>query len=144
MIGNVDLDLVEKTYQNAHMGITAIEEVLDKANNMQLKQDLEQQLKDYEEIANHAKQELDKHNVKAMDTSTASKMMLKGNIKMNHFMDQSDSRIAEMVIKGSTMGITQMTKLLNDKPQADGNSVAIAKEFVHKEQHNIEVMKKHL
>lgn len=144
MIDNVDLDLVEKTYQNANMGITAIEEVLDKTKNMQLKQDLEQQLKDYEEIANHAKQELDKHNVKAMDTSMASKMMLKGNIKMNHFMDQSDSRIAEMVIKGSTMGITQMTKLLNDKPSADGDSVAIAKDFVKKEQQNIEVMKKHL
>jgi len=63
---------------------------------------------------------------------------------MNTLINSSDSHIAQMVIQGSTMGITQMTKLLNSKPNADGPSAQIAKEFIYKEQDNIEEMKKYL
>lgn len=144
MIGNVDLDLLEKTYQNASIGITAIEEVIDKAENHKLQEHLQSQLKDYQEIANKAREQLLKNGAKVKDKSFYDKAMMMGNIKMNHWMDPTDSRIAEMVMKGSTMGVTQMTKLLNDKVNADGESTQIAKEFIKKEESNIETMKSYL
>lgn len=144
MIGNVDLDLLEKTYQNANMGITAIEEVIDKVSNNKLQQDLQSQLMDYQEIANKARNQLIHQGAKLKDKSFYDKAMLVGNIKMNHLMEPTDSRIAEMVLKGSTMGVTQMTKLINDKVGADGDSMAIAKAFVEKEESNIEKMKPYL
>jgi hypothetical protein len=49
-----------------------------------------------------------------------------------------------MVIQGSTMGVTEMTQLLHAKSNADGASEEIAKEFIKKEEENIEVMKKYL
>ena len=49
-----------------------------------------------------------------------------------------------MVIQGSTMGVTQMTKLIHAKKNADGVSTDIAKDFVKKEEKNIETMKKYL
>lgn len=69
---------------------------------------------------------------------------MKGNVKMNTLMNPSDSSIAQMVIEGSTMGVTQMTKLLHAKKNADGISTEIAKEFIKKEESNIETMKKYL
>lgn len=144
MIENVDIDLLEKTYKNAKTGITAIESVMDKASNQEFSQVLHQQLKDYQDIASKTQEQLEKHNAIIKDLTLIEKTMMKGNIKMNTMKDSSDSHIANMVIKGSTMGITQMTALLNDKTDTDGFSAKIAQEFIEKEQKNIEIMKSYL
>ena len=144
MIGNVDLDLLEKTYQNASIGITAIEAVLDKTTNREFNQDLHKQLRDYQELADKSKQQLLMNGTKVKDNSIYTKAMMKGNVKLNTLMNSSDSHIAQMVIQGSTMGVTEMTKLLHASHHADGTSESIAKEFISKEEENIEVMKKYL
>ena len=144
MIGNVDLDLLEKTYQNASIGITAIEAVLDKTENKDLNNELHKQLRDYQEMADKSKNQLLTNGTKVKEQSIYVKTMMKGNVKLNTILKPSDSRIAQMVIQGSTMGVTQMTKLLHAKPNADGVSSEIAKEFVKREEDNIEVMKNYL
>jgi hypothetical protein len=144
MIGNIDLDLLEKTYQNASIGITAIESALQKVSNKQLIKDLYNQRDDYKEVMERSKEQLRKNGADIKDNSFLEKSMMKSNVKMNTLINSSDSHIADMVIKGSTMGITQMTKLLNDSKNADGISTQIAKDFIMKEQKNIDVMKQYL
>jgi hypothetical protein len=144
MIGNVDLDLLEKTYQNASTGIIAIEEVIDKVTNEKMSIDLHRQLRDYQEIADRSKQQLEMNNAKVKEKSVYDRMMMKGNVKMNTLFQSSDSHIAQMIIQGSTMGVTQMTKLIHESKNSDGISKQIAEEFVKKEEDNIETMKKYL
>ncbi len=144
MVGNVDLDLLEKTYQNASIGITAIEAVLNKTTNTEFNNDLHQQLRGYQELADKSKKQLITKGAKVKDNSFYTKAMMKGNVKMNTLINSSDSHIAQMVIQGSTMGITEMTQLLHAKQETDGTSKEIAKEFVQKEEENIEIMKKYL
>ncbi len=144
MIGNVDLDLLEKTYQNASIGITAIKAVMDKTENKELNNELHKQLKDYQELADKSKDQLLKNGATVKRQSLYVKAMMKGNVKMNTLVKPSDSSIAQMVIQGSTMGVTQMTKLIHAKPNADGTSKEIAQEFVKREEENIEVMKNYL
>ncbi|MDF2941669.1 MAG: hypothetical protein K0S01_527 [Herbinix sp.] len=144
MVGNVDLDLLEKTYQNASIGITAIEAVLDKASDKEFSSELHKQLKDYQELADQSKSQLLKNGAEVKDKSFYDKTMMKGNVKMNTLIDSSDSHIAQMVIQGSTMGVTQMTKLLHSSQGADGVSTQIAKDFIKREENNIEVMKNYL
>ncbi len=144
MIGNVDLDLLEKTYQNVSIGITALEAVLDKVKDQQLSNDLHRQLRDYHEIAYKTKRQLRMSGAKAKDVSRYNKAVMKGNVKMNTLIGSSDSHIAQMVIQGSTMGVTKMTRLLHASKNADGACTKIAEEFVKKEESNIEVMKNYL
>lgn len=144
MIGNVDLDLLEKTYQNASIGITALKAVMDKVENREMNKELHQQLRDYREIANKTKEQLIANGTKVKEQSFYTKSIMKGNVKLNILMRPSDSSIAQMVIQGSTMGVTQMTKLIHAKKNADGVSTDIAKDFVKKEENNIETMKKYL
>lgn len=144
MIGNVDLDLLEKTYQNASIGITAIKAVLDKAENAELNNELHKHMRDYQEIADITKKQLIANGKKVKEESFYVRAMMKGNVKMNTMMNPSDSRIAQMVIQGETMGVTQMTKLLHAKPNVDGPSKEIAQDFVKREEDNIEIMKKYL
>ncbi len=144
MIGNVDLDLLEKTYQNATIGITAIEAVLNKAENRDFNSALYMQLRDYQDIADKTKTKLQENGTKVKDNSFYEKMMMKGNVKINTAINSSHSHIAQMVIQGSTMGVTQMTRLLHESKGADGECVEIAEDFVKKEEENIERMKKYL
>ncbi len=144
MIGNVDLDLLEKTYQNASIGITALKAVMDKVENREMNKELHQQLRDYREIANKSKEQLIANGTKVKEQSFYTKSIMKGNVKLNILMRPTDSSIAQMVIQGSTMGVTQMTKLIHAKKNADGVSTDIAKDFVKKEENNIETMKKYL
>lgn len=144
MIGNVDLDLLEKTYQNASIGITALKAVMDKVDSKEMNRELHKQLRDYRELADKSKNQLLSTGTKVKEQSFYIKTIMKGNVKMNTLMNPSDSRIAQMVIQGSTMGVTQMTKLLHAKKSADGVSTDIAKEFIKKEEDNIETMKKYL
>jgi len=144
MVGNSDMDLLEKTYQNATIGITALEAVLHKSTGVEFNNALHRQLEDYRKIVDKTKEQLKLNDVQVKDRPAYEKAMMKGNVKMNTLINSSDSHIAQMVIQGSTMGITQMTKLLNSKPNVDGASAQIAKDFIHKEQDNIEEMKKFL
>lgn len=144
MIGNIDLDLLEKTYQNASTGINALEAVLDKVSSKDFSNELHNQLKDYQELLERSKDQLLKNGAKVKDNPIYEKVMMKGNVKMNTLMNSSDSHIAQMVIQGSTMGITEMTKLLNTSENADGTSTQIANDFISKEQKNIDIMKKYL
>lgn len=144
MIGNVDLDLLEKTYQNASIGITALKAVMDKVDSREMNKELHKQLRDYREIADKTKNQLLANGTKVKEESFYIRTIMKGNVKMNILMRPTDSRIAQMVIQGSTMGVTQMTKLLHAKSDADGVSTEIAKEFIRKEESNIETMKKYL
>lgn len=144
MIGNVDLDLLEKTYQNASIGITALKAVMDKVDNKEMNRDLHRQLRDYRDIADKSRNQLQTNGTKVKEQSFYIKTIMKGNVKMNTLMNPSDSKIAQMVIQGSTMGVTQMTKLIHAKKDADGTSYEIANEFIKKEEDNIEKMKKYL
>jgi hypothetical protein len=118
--------------------------VLGKATNKNFENDLHKQLKDYQELADKSKSQLLVNGAEVKDKSFYDKAMMKGNVKMNTMIDSSDSHIAQMVIQGSTMGVTQMTKLIHASKNADGASTDIAKEFVKKEEENIEIMKNYL
>lgn len=141
MIGNVDLDLLEKTYQNACIGITAIKAVLNKPDSREMNTQLHRHLRDYQEIAAKSKKQIQQHGVRVKEQSPYIKAMMIGNVKWNTLRDSSDSGIADIVIRGSMTGVTKMTRLLHSKKNTDGVSAEIAKEFIRKEEEYIKIMK---
>jgi len=58
--------------------------------------------------------------------------------------ENANSKIAEMVIQGSTMGVTEMTKELNNYQGTNQELFRTAQKFIQTEQDNIEEMKKYL
>ncbi|MNV92936.1 hypothetical protein D3C71_1875730 [compost metagenome] len=64
--------------------------------------------------------------------------------KINISKDDSHSHIAEMIIQGSTMGITDVTKHINKYDEADIDIVKLAKRLLKIEEQNIEEMKPYL
>ena len=75
-----------------------------------------------------------------------TKMMSKVGMAMNTMMDSTDSHIAQMMIEGATMGVTENTKLLRkyENKGCSEKSMAIAKETIKFMEDTVERMKAYL
>ena len=66
-------------------------------------------------------------------------------IKKEVLHDNSDASIADMLIKGISMGTIDMEKKIeNYKENVDKENLKLAKDFYQFQQENIEELKKHL
>ena len=66
------------------------------------------------------------------------------SVKMNTLTDSTKSHIAELMIKGTVMGITELTAMINEKKTLDKEVVEyIEKLLVLEEEYN-EKLKKYL
>lgn len=81
---------------------------------------------------------------KPEDVPAMSKMMSYVMSSMKTINDNSPSCIAEMMIQGSTMGVTKITKRINEYKGHDERVRDVANKLLHTEQVNIEEMKKYL
>ena len=66
------------------------------------------------------------------------------SIEMNTISDKSNSKIAEMMLQGTNMGIIEGVKLRNQYPDLDKPVQNILNEFVQFQQNNVEQLKKYL
>ena len=53
-------------------------------------------------------------------------------------------KIAELLIRGNTMGIVQGREILNQNPDLDKNTKNIVNEFIQLQENNIEKLKTYL
>ena len=67
-----------------------------------------------------------------------------GGVKMNTMLNTSTSHIAELLIRGSNRGITNIWRAMNLYPDSHNMTEELAKEFVDFEEKNIERLKKFL
>ena len=70
--------------------------------------------------------------------------MLWCSIQMNTLLDSSEQHIAEIMINGTTMGIIDMTKKLNELEQPKAKEKEIAEEFIENSQAYIDMWKNYL
>ena len=63
---------------------------------------------------------------------------------MNTLRDNTPSHIADMVIRGNTIGITKMTREMNEAAPSDPRIRQLGEELVNTQRRNIETLKKYL
>ncbi len=133
-------------YKNLNMSSDAVMHLLPKVTDERIKSAMSASLCFYEKTAGKVKEILGDHCVKAQEESPMNKMMARMGITMNTLMDATDSHIAQMIIEGSTMSITEAAKLRNDyrgKPGCD-ELVTIADDITRFEDEYIGKMKQFL
>lgn len=130
-------------YRNAKMGAEAILNLLPTVEDEALESELALQLTRYEEFASEAKNLLEKQGEKPLEESGFSRFMAKMGIKMNTMIDKTSSHVAQMIIEGAVMGITDIQKRLNDGGDY-GDAEPIAKKLIAFEEDTVERMKEYL
>ncbi len=138
--------LLEGIYQNAKMGSEALLSLLPKVADSGLRRDLTAQLDGYEGYAKRAEEYLCQQGEEAQGASLWQKMTTKVGIGVNTLMDSDTSHIAEMVIEGSNMNITESVKLLREYENChvSEKSLRLCREMIDFEQSNVETMQRYL
>ena len=126
------------------MGMDSISSIAEKVTDDQLKDDLQSEYNQYNTILNDVNAELGKYEKFPKELNPAQKMMGWFDIQMSTLTDNSDSKIAEMLIKGTNMGIIEGVKLLNNNPETTPEIKNILTNFIQFQENNVERLKKYL
>lgn len=140
------VELGTQLYKNLNMSSDAVIHLLPRVQDERIKTGMSAALCFYEKTAGKVKRELTERGVEPREENPVSKMAAHMGIVMNTAMDATDSHIAQMVIEGSTMSITEAVKLKNqyrDKPDCD-RLVTLAGDIAAFEDKNIQNMKQFL
>ena len=144
---NENNELLEYIYQNANMGVkscTNLIKILNGKDN-KIKKIVEGELKGYENFVKKAEKLLNKNGIKPKNKSIMNDMMAKMGMEMEMMKDNSDSRVADMLTKGFTMGNVDISKKIDRfEGDADKETLKLAKEMLDFGQKNIEFLKPYL
>ena len=136
-----NMELLQYVYQNVKMGEDNIRTLLPAVKDAELKTHLHKQMSGYGKFSNQAEEEIYRRNGQPKENSVMAKMAARMGVKMKTMQEHSPTRIAEMTIQGSTMGVVDMTKRLKEYTCASDEVRALAQKLLETEQQNIETMK---
>lgn len=145
---NATAELLDRLYKNVKMGSDSIISLLPKveSEDSKFKSDLTLQLNGYESLAHRINGLRREAGEEALEDTMINKMTAKVSTAMGTLMDSSVHHIADMMVKGSTMNVTETIKLIREfeNTTASEGSLALARDIVKFEEENIERMKAYL
>ena len=136
--------ILNQVNQAIKMGMDSISNVSEKVQDSRLKDELLFQYDKYNEILNEVNDELTNYDDFPKDLNPMQKAMGWMGVEMNTLTDKSNSKIAEMMIQGTNMGIIEGVKLLNHNPDTEQHIKDILNKFIDFQQNNVEQLKKYL
>ncbi len=139
-----DVALLREIQKNTEMGLHALEVINSKVYDDSLALQLARESFKYGEIHDRAKAQLLAKRQVPDPINKVEQIMLTASIQGNTLVNSSTSHVAEMLIRGSNMGLTSLWKSMNHNDQAEGYSVELAKELMDFEENNIRELKKYL
>ena len=143
---NATQELLCELYKNVKMGSDSIINIMPKVNGKELRQEMTAELNRYEEFAKEIAKELHASGEEAKEDNILAKLGAKVGMAMNTMMDSTDSHIAQMMIEGATMGITENTKLIHEyeNKNCSERSLKLARQTVEFMEDSVERMKNYL
>lgn len=133
-----DIAIYREIQRNTEMAMKAIDTISNKVFDDQLAMQIARQSVKYSEIHHRATKQLVGAKADIYHGNHMTDMMLKAGIHYNTFLNTSTGHIAELLIKGSNMGVLEMEKILNHNSQAGASSIDLAKELIEAEERNVE------
>ena len=139
-----NINALDEIHKGSCMGVDAIHFILDKVEDETFKELLENQYKSYEKIKKEIEEIYPKYNDdKPHETSALNKTMTFYGIEMKTMTDHSNSKLAELLIQGTNMGIIEGRRVLNNKNTSEEVQKIIDK-YVKMQEEYLESLKCYL
>ena len=116
---NLDtIKLLKECDAGTKMGVSSIDEVLEKVRDEELKKLLQESKDHHEKIENEICEQLEKYQAQEKDPNPIAKGMswMKTNMKM--YMEHNDATVADLVTDGCNMGVKTLNRYLNQYKEA--------------------------
>lgn len=135
------IELLKEIFKNAQMGVDGIKDILPAVKDGRMIRVLNKQQKKYDEIVQSANQKALLYEVELKEINMFARGMAYTSIKMKSMMDSTTAHLAEMLVQGTTMGITDVIKKQGETSLADEEIVALAKDLQKAEEEFVDTLK---
>jgi len=136
-----EINVLDELSKGACMGRDAIHFILDKVEDEALKEELNIQYEKYKEISEKIRKLYPEYSEDEPHKTTAmNKVMTWYGIEMKTLTDDSTSKIAELLLQGTNMGIIEGRRLLNHK-DTDEEVHSLVQEYVDMQEDAVEKLK---
>ena len=142
---NQNLNILDEVNKGATMGMDAISYVSEKVKDDTFKGVLDTEYNKYKDISNRVNNLYNNYSSKEPhETNAMNKMMTWYGIQMKTMSDDSTSKLSELLMQGTNMGIIEGRRLLNHNANAAPNVKNILNDFVVMQEDSVETLKKYL
>ncbi len=143
---DLNTKVLDEISKGTTMGMDAIHFVSDKVGNTRFQGVLDVEYGKYKDIQNRVEDLYPKYNKtkEPQETNPMNKAMTWYGIQMKTMTDQSNSKISELLMQGTNMGIIEGRRLLNNNPSVDKEVKQILNDFITMQEDSVETLKKYL
>ena len=139
-----EIELINRIYQDATVGMLAIDKILKKIENESLRKIFAKQYEAYEKYAEKCDHIAEINQVEVKENSFFKKFKQSAMLYMSLWMDKTPRHIVEMMISGTVMGIVDTIKAENDLKTNNEELKTLVVEFKKMQEDFYEKLKKQL
>ena len=134
MINSDTIDLLQQCNLGIKMGVTTIDDVLDKVDSVDFRSILNSSKEEHQRLGSETHEMLNNYQDEAKEPSPMAKTMswMKSNIMIS--MKDSDNTIADLITDGCNMGVKTLNKYLNQYTAAEERAKDVAKKLINMEE----------
>ncbi len=142
---DINVKVLNEVNKGTTMGMDAISYVASKVGDPKFQEVLDVEYGKYKKIYNQVDEIYSQYSdSQPQETNAMNKMMTWYGIQMNTMTDKSNSKISELLLQGTNMGIIEGRRLLNNNPSVDPEVKKILNDFVVMQEDSVETLKKYL
>ncbi len=135
---------INDIYKNAHIALQSISNLLPEVDDDGVKVELQEEYEGYEKLIGEISTFMAEQNIEPKDVNPMKKAMLFSSIKMKTLFNNSKNQVAEMMINGTVMGITELTAMKNESENLDEGVLNLLTKLLELEENYEERLKKFL
>ncbi len=143
---NQNLNVLDEINKGATMGMDAISFISQKVEDNQFKNILKTEYNKYKDISVRVNKLYNNFatNKEPHETNTMNKMMTWYGIQMKTMTDDTTSKLSELLMQGTNMGIIEGRRLINQNANVSSDVKNILHDFVTMQEDSVETLKKYL
>lgn len=136
-----EINVLDELNKGACMGKDAIHFIMDKVENQSLREELEKQYNKYQQMTDKINMLYPEYSDKTPHkTNAINKALTWYGIEMRTLSDSSDSKLTELLLQGTNMGIIEGRRLMNHK-KANKEVKSLIQAYVDMQEECVESLK---
>ncbi len=129
-LNEYNVKAINDVYKNAHIALQSIADLIPEVDDEKVKKELQDEYDGYERIIGKISSFMAENKIEPKDINAFKKAMMWGSIKMKTLFNNSKNQVAEMMIKGTVMGITELTAMKNEQSNLDEGVKTLLEELL--------------
>ncbi len=138
--------LLDDLYKNLKMGTTSTTDILGRVRDPDLRAEMTKTIDGFEGLASRVSKLMIEAGITPKEENMFTKAGAKIGMAMNTATDSTSEHLAEMMIKGLTMGVTELYRDIGEAEEVgiSGEALSLAKDALAFEENAVEKFKTYL